>query len=58
MIIASFPSYTQVLPGFEKAISGLRGSLLPAMSVLIIASLVGVAKEEYSEEACPAVHLD
>ena len=47
MIIATFPTYTQVLPGFEQAISGLRASLLPIMSVLMIASLVGVAKEGY-----------
>ncbi len=47
MIIATFPTYTQVLPGFEQAISGLRNNLLPIMSVLMIASLVGVAKEGY-----------
>ncbi len=47
MIIATFPTYTQVLPGFEQAISGMRNNLLPLMSVLMIASLVGVAKEGY-----------
>ena len=47
MIIAAFPTYTQVLPGFEQAIGGLRDHLLPIMSVLMIASLVGVAKEGY-----------
>ena len=47
MIIATFPTYTQVLPGFEQAISGMRNQLLPLMSVLMIASLVGVAKEGY-----------
>ena len=47
MIIAAFPTYTQVLPGFEQAIGGLRDHLLPLMSVLMIASLVGVAKEGY-----------
>ncbi len=45
MILAAFPTYTQVLPGFEQAIGGLRDHLLPLMSVLMIASLVGVAKE-------------
>lgn len=45
MFIAAFPTFTQVLPGFEQAIGGLRASLLPLMSVLMIASLVGVAKE-------------
>ena len=47
MILATFPTYTQVLPGFEQAISGLRNNLLPVMSVLMIASLIGVAKEGY-----------
>ena len=47
MIIATFPTYTQVLPGFEQAIGGLRDNLLPLMSVLMICSLIGVAKEGY-----------
>ncbi len=47
MIVATFPTYTQVLPGFEQAISGLRNNLLPVMSVLMIASLIGVAKDGY-----------
>ncbi len=47
MIVATFPTYTQVLPGFEQAIGGLRNNLLPVMSVLMIASLIGVAKDGY-----------
>ena len=47
MILATFPTYTQVLPGFEQAISGLRDHLLPVMSVLMIASLIGVARDGY-----------
>ena len=47
MILATFPTYSQVLPGFEQAIGGLRDHLLPVMSVLMIASLIGVAKDGY-----------
>jgi hypothetical protein len=44
-ILAYFPSFTECFPDLQTAVEELRKDLLPIAAVLMIASLIGVAKE-------------
>ena len=44
-ILAYFPSFTECFPDLQTAVEELRKDLLPVACVLMIASLIGVAKE-------------